>query len=92
MNIFEQANNIVNVNIDRRKLYGSYHDCNKRIAKIMSLLTDKDITVTDVFYLEIAMKIAREIQTHKENIVDIIAYFGALNDELNDKLNEELKI
>jgi hypothetical protein len=39
------------------------------------------------------MKIAREIQIHKEeNIVDIIAYFGALNDELNDKLNEELKI
>lgn len=93
MNIFEQANNIVNVNIDRRKLYGSYHDCNKRIAKIMSLLTDKNITVTDVFYLEIAMKIAREIQTHKEeNIVDIIAYFGALNDELNDELNNELKL
>lgn len=93
MNVFEQANNIVNVNIDRKKMYGSYHDCNKLIAKIMSILTNKDITIKDVFYLEIAMKLAREIQNHKEeNIVDVIAYFGALNDELNNEIDNNLKL
>jgi hypothetical protein len=51
----------------------------------MSILSNKEITVTDVFYLEVAMKFAREIQCHKEeNLLDIVAYIGALNNELNN--------
>lgn len=85
MNILEQANKIVHENTDRSKLYGSYHECNQRIADLMTILTGKPISVTDVYYLEIAMKLAREIQFHKEeNLLDTVAYLGALNDELNN--------
>lgn len=85
MNILEQANKIVHENTDRSELYGSYHECNQRIADLMTILTGKPISVTDVYYLEIAMKLAREIQFHKEeNLLDTVAYLGALNDELNN--------
>jgi hypothetical protein len=85
MNILEEANKIVNTKTERSVLYGSYRECNQRIADIMSILTNKEITVTDVFYLEVAMKFAREIQCHKEeNLLDIVAYIGALNNELNN--------
>lgn len=84
MNILEQANKIVYENTDRSKLYGSYHECNQRIADLMTILTGKQITVKDVYYLEVAMKLAREIQFHKEeNLLDTVAYLTALNDELN---------
>lgn len=84
MNILEQANKIVYENTDRSKLYGSYHECNQRIADLMTILTGKQITVKDVYYLEVAMKLAREVQFHKEeNLLDTVAYLVALNDELN---------
>ena len=84
MNILEQANKIVYENTDRSKLYGSYHECNQRIADLMTILTGKQITVKDVYYLEVAMKLAREVQFHKEeNLLDTVAYLTALNDELN---------
>lgn len=83
MNILEQANKIVYENTDRSKLYGSYHECNQRIADLMTILTGKQITVKDIYYLEVAMKLAREVQFHKEeNLLDIVAYLTALNDEL----------
>lgn len=84
MNILEQANKIVYENTDRSKLYGSYHECNQRIADLMTILTGKQITVKDIYYLEVAMKLAREVQFHKEeNLLDTVAYLTALNDELN---------
>ena len=84
MNILEKANEIVNTTTERSKLYGSYKECNQRIADLMSILTGKHITLSDVFYLEVAMKLAREVQCHKEeNLLDTVAYLGALNNELN---------
>ena len=83
MNILEQANQIVNINNDKKEQYGSYHECNQRIAEIMSVLCNKPITVEDVYKLEFAMKMAREVQNHKEeNLLDAVAYIGALNNEL----------
>ena len=67
MNILEEANKIVNTKTERSVLYGSYRECNQRIADIMSILSNKEITVTDVFYLEVAMKFAREIQVAFES-------------------------
>lgn len=85
MNILQKANNIVNVNTDKTEQYGTYHECNQRIADIMTVLCGKQVTVEDVFKLEIAMKLAREVQNHKEeNLLDTVAYIGALNNELND--------
>lgn len=83
MNILEEANNIVH-DEHRNQMYGGYSACNERIAKLMSILTDKEITAQDVFWLEVSMKLAREIQYHKEeNLLDTVAYIGALNDEIN---------
>lgn len=85
MNILQQANQIVNVNTDKKEQYGSYHECNQRIADIMSVLCNKKVTVEDVYKLELAMKLAREVQNHKEeNLLDACAYVGALNNEIND--------
>lgn len=89
MNILAESDKIVHINTDRSALYGSYHDCNQRIADLMSIMTGKAITVTDVYYLQVAMKLAREVQFHKEeNLLDTVAYLGALNDDLNhDRLS-----
>ena len=89
MNILEQANKIVHENTDRSQMYGSYHECNQRIAELMTILTGKQITIKDVFYLQVAMKLAREVQNHKEeNLLDTVAYIGALNNELNNNQHE----
>jgi hypothetical protein len=49
----------------------------------MTILTGKQITLQDVFYLEVSMKLAREVQFHKEeNLLDTVAYIAALNNEL----------
>ena len=88
MNILKQADNIVN---DERinAMYGGYAKCNERIAKLMTIFTGKEITVEDIFYLEVAMKLAREIQHHKEeNLLDTVAYLGALNDYLETNLEK----
>lgn len=85
-NILEQANKIVNCNTDKTELYGTYSECNQRIADLMSIFCDKKITAEDVFKLEFAMKIAREIQNHKEeNLLDAIAYIGALNNHIENQ-------
>lgn len=85
MNILTKADEIVNQDTERRKMYGTYAQCNKRIADIMSVLTNKEITTEDVFKLELAMKLSREINCHKEeNLLDSVAYIAALNDYLNN--------
>lgn len=86
MNILEEANKIVNECTERSKLYGTYRECNQRIADLMTILTGKQITLQDVFYLEVSMKLAREVQFHKEeNLLDTVAYIAALNKELENQ-------
>ena len=42
------------------------------------------ITVEDMYHFQIALKLAREAHSHKEdNLLDAVAYLGALNNYYN---------
>ena len=81
MNILEEANRIVNERSEEKeRQYGPFSECNNRAAKIASVLCNKDISVIDIYNFQIALKLARESWSHKEdNLLDLSAYIGALN-------------
>jgi len=81
VNILQKANEIVNERAEEKeRTYGPIADCSERTAKIMSVLSKKEITILDVYYFHIASKLAREAFAHKEdNLLDAAAYIGALN-------------
>lgn len=85
MNILEKANQIVNERLEEKEReYGPFIDCNERAAKIASVLCKKEITTLDIYYFQIALKLAREAYSHKEdNLLDAAAYIGALNNYHN---------
>tara|TARA_R110000868_G_scaffold337627_2_gene598530 strand:- start:2274 stop:2567 length:294 start_codon:yes stop_codon:yes gene_type:complete len=81
MNILKEANKIVNERSEEKeRQYGPFSECNNRAAKIASVLCSKEITVLDIYNFQIALKLARESWSHKEdNLLDLSAYIGALN-------------
>jgi hypothetical protein len=85
MNILEEANNIVNKrNQEKERLYGPFSLCNSKAAKIASILSNKEITTKDIYHFQIALKLARQSNMHKEdNLLDLCAYIGALNNYVN---------
>lgn len=82
MNILEAANNIANKRgEEKERQYGPMEETHKRTAEIASLLSGKEITVKDIYWMKIAMKLAREAHAHKEdNLIDVCAYISGLND------------
>ena len=81
MNILQEADRIINQRSeeDERK-YGPIDLANERAAKLASVLCNKEISVEDVYWFKIALKLARESKNHKEdNLLDAVAYLGALN-------------
>lgn len=92
-NILEIANNIANKRTEEKeRQYGPMYDTHKRTAEICSLLCGKEITVKDIYWMKIAMKLAREVYHHKEdNLIDLCAYINGLNEyfEKYDSLTEE---
>lgn len=81
MNILEKANEIVNLRSEEKEReYGPFSECNRKAAVIASIISNKTITVEDIYYMQIALKLARESHSHKEdNLLDLCAYIGALN-------------
>jgi len=81
MNILERANEIVNLRSEEKaRQYGPFISCNEKAAKIATELCGKEITTQDIYYFQIALKLAREAYSHKEdNLLDAAAYIGALN-------------
>lgn len=97
MNILEEANKIVNERSqEKEREYGPFSECNRRAAEIASVLSDKNITVEDIYFFQIALKLARESWSHKvDNLLDAAAYIGAYNNykekirvEPNDIIDE----
>lgn len=84
MNILEEANEIVNKRSEEKeRQYGPFSECNRRAAEIASILSQKKITVEDIYNFQIALKLARESWAHKEdNLLDAVAYIGAKNNFL----------
>lgn len=83
-NILEKADEIVNKRSEEKeRMYGPFSECNRRCAEITSILSGKEITVEDVYKFQIALKLARESFSHKEdNLLDAVAYIGAYNNYL----------
>jgi len=81
MNILDEANKIVNERSEEKeRMYGPFSECNRRAAEIASVMSNKKITVTDMYNMQIALKLARNSWSYKEdNLLDAAAYIGALN-------------
>ena len=82
MNILEKANSIVYLrNEEKDRSYGNFHDCMSKTARIASEMSNKTISVIDCYNVLIALKLARQANSHKEdNLLDAIAYMASLND------------
>jgi len=87
MNILEKANQIVNKRSEEKeRQYGNFIECMAKTARIASELSNKKITTTDAYNVLIALKLARQANAHKEdNLLDVVAYIGSLNELLNQK-------
>jgi len=87
MNILQKANQIVNKRSEEKeRQYGNFIECMVKTARIASELSNKKITTTDAYNVLIALKLARQANAHKEdNLLDVIAYIGSLNELLNQK-------
>ena len=70
------------VNGPRARDYGDAYNNHERIAKIWTVLLNKEITVPQVYQCMIAVKLSRLIETpeHEDSAIDICGY-GALMGE-----------
>ena len=87
MNILQEADKIINQRSEEaERKYGPIDLANERAAKLASVLCNKEISVEDIYWFKIALKLAREAKCHKEdNLLDLVAYIGALNNYHNNK-------
>ena len=81
MDILQEAHKIV---FDRKghqaQTYGSFNECNRRVAALASVMCNKEITERDMFLILMALKLGREAFQHREdNLLDLVAYTAALN-------------
>lgn len=73
MNILEEANRVING--ERRQAYGPVKESFERVAKLWSVIADKEITSQQVALMMILFKVAREAHSHKsDNLTDIAGY------------------
>jgi len=56
----------------------------EKTSNLASIMSNKNIDVNDCYNVLIALKLARQSHCHKEdNLLDLVAYTGSLNDYLN---------
>lgn len=91
MNILKEANSIVNERSEEKeRMYGPFSEGMERAAMIMRGMTGKDYTAEDMYAALVALKLSRHSYNYKEdNLLDAVAYLGALNNYCLDKLNLE---
>jgi DNA-binding protein H-NS len=91
MNILEKANQIINERSEEKeRQYGPMSETNRRASVIASVMSNKDISVLDLYNMQIALKLARESWSHKEdNLLDVVAYVGGLNNYREGIINEQ---
>jgi hypothetical protein len=91
MNILEKANEIINSRSEEKtREYGPMSRTNLEAAKIASVLCKREVTVEDIYFFQIALKLAREAYSHKtDNLLDAVAYIGGLNNYLDGIRNEK---
>ena len=86
MNILEKANEIVNLRSEEKtRMYGDFNLSMTKTSELASIMSNKHIDVKDCFNVLIALKLARQSHSHKEdNLLDAVAYIGAMNNYLNN--------
>jgi len=92
-NILKQADEIVNNRTEEKtRQYGPFGEGMERMAKIASVMINKELTAEDMFKILIALKLSRESFHHKEdNLLDCIAYIAALNNYEEEKKTSKKK-
>ena len=89
-NILKEADKIINKRgEEKQREYGPMSLCNSKAAQIATILCGKEITTEDIYNMQISLKLARESHSHKEdNLLDLVAYIGGLNNFLEGILVE----
>jgi|TARA_Y100001973_G_C5184172_1_gene326763 hypothetical protein len=89
MNILNEANKIINKRSEEKsRQYGPFSEGMERAAKIFNGMTGLNLKPEHVYKMLIALKLSRESYNHKEdNLLDAVAYLGALNNYINEKSN-----
>lgn len=73
MNILHEANRLING--ERRQAYGPVKKSFEKVAKLWSVVADKEFTAQQVALMMILFKVAREMHAHKsDNNTDIAGY------------------
>jgi hypothetical protein len=74
------------VNGSRAKDYGDAYENHERVAKLWSVILDKEVSVSQVYQCLTALKLARLIvtPTHEDSWVDIAGY-ASLGGEVDGK-------
>lgn len=87
MNILKRADEIVNDRSEEKdREYGSFNESMDRMRDIFNAMTGLNLTTEHMFKAMIALKLSREFHKHKEdNLLDAIAYMGALNNYVEEK-------
>jgi len=85
MNILKEADKIINQRSEEKeRMYGPFSEGMERAAVIATATTGKHITARDMYLCMVALKLSRESYNHKEdNLLDAVAYLGALNNYQN---------
>lgn len=85
MNILEEANNIVNLRSEEKnRQYGDFSESMESMCNIFNSITGLKLETKHMYLAMIALKLSREKHAHKEdNLLDALAYIGALNNYLN---------
>lgn len=86
MNILKVADGIVNErSLEKERNYGDFHECMAKTARIASEMSNKEISTIDTYNVLIALKLARQAHSHKEdNLLDAVAYIGSMNQLFED--------
>lgn len=87
MNILERANNIVNKRVEEKdRQYGPFGESMERACNLYNLMEPTyKLKPKHIYMVLIALKLSRESYSHKEdNLLDAVAYIGALNNYLNE--------
>ena len=89
MNILDEANKIINMRSEEKeRMYGPINEGMEIAAQIYNLISpiNEQISAEGMYRALIALKMSREHYNHKEdNLLDCVAYIGALNNYINSK-------
>jgi hypothetical protein len=87
MNILKEADKIINKRSEEKeRMYGPFSEGMERAAMIASGSIGKQLTAQDMYMCLVALKLSRQSYNHKEdNLLDAVAYLGALNNYNTEK-------